>query len=179
MGKSHRAASIILKVTFIMYTVFLLCLVFFRLPAFQGISAAERPVNLIPFKTIVAYLSGDFSGSGALPVRNVLGNIAMFIPLGIYLRIFHKYKSLGTNFLPLLLSAAAIEASQFIFGIGSFDIDDVILNCTGGLIGILGYRAILWLTGDEYKSRSIIAVVSALVGLPVFIVMAAVILYNW
>lgn len=60
---------------------------------------------------------------------------------------------------------------QFIFGIGTADIDDVILNCLGGLIGILIYRGLCALLKDEEKARTAIVLLGFIVILiPVFII---------
>lgn len=59
---------------------------------------------------------------------------------------------------------------QLIFGLGAADIDDVILNCLGGLIGILIYRGLCALLKDEEKVRTAIVLLGFIVILiPVFI----------
>ena len=60
----------------------------------------------------------------------------MFLPLGFFLeRIFKKnrVKTVGLCFLGVLL----FEVSQFVLRIGYFDVDDIILNISGCVIGIL------------------------------------------
>jgi len=52
-------------------------------------------------------------------------------------------------FLVILISLF-VEIIQYIFGLGASDIDDVILNCSGGLIGILSYKVLaLFVRNDE------------------------------
>lgn len=90
--------------------------------------------NFIPFKTIlinIQNLSGwhDFS--------NLLGNIVAFIPFGIFLVLLSKKKRMsfkGVFALSLGLSLS-LECLQFVFTLGSFDVDDLILNTFGGLLG--------------------------------------------
>ncbi len=65
----------------------------------------------------------------------------MLMPLGVFYSIYVKnYKM---RFLYVFLFSVSIEAMQFIVGLiigcnyRSTDIDDVILNTIGGIIGIL------------------------------------------
>lgn len=55
-----------------------------------------------------------------------------------------------------------VEIIQGIFGIGASDIDDIILNCLGGFIGILGYKFFLFILRDEKKAHAAIAILSAI-----------------
>ncbi len=59
------------------------------------------------------------------------------------------------------------EVIQGCFGIGAADIDDVILNCLGGFVGILLYKLLYLIVRDQKKVRSVIAILSAFIGLPV------------
>ncbi|MNI31119.1 VanZ like family protein [compost metagenome] len=61
-----------------------------------------------------------------------------------------------------------IEIIQGLLGIGASDIDDIILNCLGGLVGILGYKFLLFILRDEKKVRTAITILSA-IGLPVLL----------
>ena len=79
--------------------------------------------------------------SGSLDYERLilfLGNIAIFVPLGYLL--CHRLNRGGLKtvlvLLPFVLSTA-IEVSQYYFGMGHPDIDDVILNVIGFYIGVL------------------------------------------
>jgi glycopeptide antibiotics resistance protein len=157
----------------------LLYLVFFRFLPFDGIYSANRSVNLIPFKTIWGYLSGGSGISASVSSNNLLGNIVMFIPLGIYFQVFSKNKRWSAGFLPLIISTVAIELFQFISGVGSCDIDDIILNFIGGLIGISIYKALSLLIKEEHKLHGIISMLALLVGLPVFVILIVLVIFNW
>jgi glycopeptide antibiotics resistance protein len=62
----------------------------------------------------------------------------------------------------------SIEIIQGILGIGASDIDDIILNCLGGLVGILVYKFLLVILPDEKKVRFVITTLSA-TGFPVLL----------
>lgn len=91
----------------------------------------------------------------------------IFIPLGIYLSLFKNKKKIITNLLFIFIVSLFVEIIQWYFGIGTADIDDIILNCLGGLIGILGYKLLLLILQDDKKVRTAITMLSAIVGLPV------------
>ncbi|MBU5266132.1 VanZ family protein [Virgibacillus proomii] len=96
------------------------------------------PINLVPFKTIMELFSNDLSFY--IIASNLFGNIILTLPIGIF--IVYKWKQI--KFLNLLCIGLAvpimIESIQYIlyyigYGSRSIDIDDVILNMTGILIG--------------------------------------------
>lgn len=93
----------------------------------------EGVSNLIPFKTILFYLRGH---NGVLIASiNIFGNIIALVPLGFLVPfVFQK-----TTWIKIILLASiaglTIELTQLILHIGIFDIDDVILNAIGVLIG--------------------------------------------
>lgn len=125
---------------------------------------AGQNYNLIPFRTIWTYLSPKIPYMEA--VRNLLGNIAAFIPFGLYLQALRGKKRIGTSFLIVLVTSALVEILQFFFNVGTFDIDDVLLNGIGGLLGILLYHFLRKVTKDEDKTKTVITVLSLLFGIP-------------
>ena len=90
-------------------------------------------VNLIPFQTIRFYL---FSGRVPLvtAVRNLLGNILAFVPLGILIPLIRRDLSIVFTFVTALALSASIEITQLVTGLGSCDIDDIILNVFGAML---------------------------------------------
>ncbi|MGM9630724.1 VanZ family protein [Butyricicoccus sp.] len=93
---------------------------------------AYTRVNLVPFQTIRFYA---FSGRvpASVAVRNLAGNIVAFMPIGILIPLLTRSLSLGRTFLVGLALSAGIELTQFFTGLGSCDIDDIILNVLGAM----------------------------------------------
>lgn len=91
--------------------------------------------NYIPFKTIWGYISGkaDF----IYIISNIVGNIVIFIPLGciVYYYLYRKMKVSICIFVSILL-VILIEFLQKKYVVGSFDIDDILLNSLGIYLGI-------------------------------------------
>jgi len=101
-----------------------------------------RRMNLVPFKTISPYLRSLGPGN-AHAFINLAGNVVMFVPLGFFLPcIFHRLRSFWKTVASAFIIIAAIELIQYFSGLGSLDIDDLILNLPGALIGYLIYRLI-------------------------------------
>lgn len=90
--------------------------------------------NFIPFKEMLRY---DFKSN--LFIRNVLGNILLFIPFGAFISYYVKKINIFKVLLITLITSSTIETVQLKIG-RSFDVDDIILNVVGGLIGFLIYK---------------------------------------
>ena len=91
--------------------------------------------NLVPFTEIFRYKIGSNSF-----YFNVIGNIVMFIPFGYFISTYVKPKKILTILLVSAISSATVEFVQLCIG-RSFDIDDIILNTLGAIIGLLIYVA--------------------------------------
>lgn len=122
-----------------------------------------RGFNVIPFKTILDYLTGtnDFYGNANMTIRivNLLGNICLFVPFGfLFPIIFERFSKVHiTLFFGILLSLF-IETMQF-FIERSSDIDDIILNCIGVILGYMCYktfRSLLIKKMREKRSKNVI-----------------------
>ena len=128
-----------------------------------------RSVNLIPFDSINQYMSGNTDTIRRLAFGNVIGNIVIFIPLGLYLPLFKKDKRVLVNFMCIFIVSLVVEILQGLLGIGVSDIDDIILNSLGGGIGILGYKFIALILRNETKVNTVITILSTIIGLPVIL----------
>lgn len=94
-------------------------------------------VNLIPFKSIVFYASGEHVNFD-IALNNLIGNFIMLLPLGLLLPfMFKKCQSLITITTIAFCTSFAIEILQFTLQIGRADIDDLILNTLGAIFGFL------------------------------------------
>ena len=94
-----------------------------------------RSNNFVPFKTINFYL---FLADINLDIRieNLAGNIIGFMPFGFILPLLaRKFQKLSTVTLATFCLSLTFELLQLIFEFGSFDVDDLILNTAGGILG--------------------------------------------
>ena len=93
----------------------------------------NNTINLVPLRAI----RDAFATSGdTVALRQVWGNIAMFVPFGVLLPLLWGR---CRRLLPLagaaVLASVGIELVQWLVGRGASDIDDVLLNLSGAFIG--------------------------------------------
>lgn len=127
------------------YTILVLMVLVFKIPANMDIfneNRARFDMQLIPFKTIIEYVSQVHSFTDWF-IKNLVCNIVMFMPYGLLIpyiikpkKSFLKICIIGTIF------SGLIEIIQYIFAIGKFDIDDIILNLLGTMLGYVLYMII-------------------------------------
>lgn len=110
-----------------------------------------QTINLIPFRTIIDYLFNEDVIVRSFAFSNIMGNIAIFIPLGIYIPLLINKKSIFTNSAIVALISLCVEIVQYILAIGTADVDDIILNTIGGLLGILIFKLVYLIFKDKSK----------------------------
>ena len=96
--------------------------------------------NFEPFKTIKMYIR-HYDLPGLRSFENLFGNVIAFVPMGLFLPRVHKQsKNIFVFLLNVLFFVLGIEFFQLLSAFGTFDVDDIILNCLGAIIGrcILG-----------------------------------------
>ncbi len=161
--------AVFLSVVFVCYTLLLMKIVFFSrispLELFHSQRTLVRSINLIPFHSIMEYVRGNSEDMKAFAFGNVIGNIVMFVPLGLYLPLLRKTKSALPNLLVVFLVSLFVEVVQGFMGIGTADVDDIILNGLGGWIGIVGYKLLLLALRGEKRVRTAVTILSV-IGLP-------------
>lgn len=103
-------------------------------------------VNMIPFHSIAGYFQHS---SAETAVKQILGNVAVFVPIGLLLPIMsEKFRLPKKILLFSLLLSVGVEAVQFLELLithlpnRAVDIDDVILNFAGGSLGYLLFLAV-------------------------------------
>ena len=126
------------------------------------------PANLIPFKTMRVYWHvGIGSMIGAI---NLLGNIILLVPIGFLIPVAFRFITWKRKVLVGILIGFAIEGTQVIMRIGIFDIDDVILNALGVVVGYAAFRSVTKLlpTRESQMVAITISLVIALIGCSAF-----------
>ena len=99
-----------------------------------GLSSA----NFIPFKTIKMYIRYRSSLNS---FANLFGNLFILTPLGILLPFAWKKKhSVFLITAVGFLVSMAVETLQLVLGVGAFDVDDLILNTLGVIVGYILYK---------------------------------------
>lgn len=140
----------LIKILFYIYIAFLILFVVLKFDgSFERIISLHnsiienekdglRNINLIPFRSISPYLRNI---TEPYAFKNIIANILVFITLGFF--VSNKNSKNVFKTLVICLSVIlSIECIQLLFKIGFFDVDDIILNFIGSLIG-MGINKIL------------------------------------
>ena len=115
------------ELTYLLFLVYLLSL--FYIVTFQDDNYGTS--NLIPFKEIFRY---DITSK--LFIKNILGNILLFMPFGLFVTAYLDTEKAFPAFILTFISSLSVEIVQKVIG-RVFDVDDIILNVLGGTIGAL------------------------------------------
>lgn len=97
---------------------------------------ASSGMNFIPFKEITRYSIGSTQF-----FYNVIGNIVLFIPFGYFVSDYLKAKKTHHILIVSVLISLTAELIQYKIG-RAFDIDDIILNVLGAILGFMCYISI-------------------------------------
>jgi glycopeptide antibiotics resistance protein len=94
--------------------------------------------NFIPFHNTMEYLTGAHRYDMSVIIHNTLGNILIFLPLGFFLPLLlRRYGKLSKLIVDSMILSFAIETLQYGLRIGQFDVDDILLNTFGSVLGFL------------------------------------------
>lgn len=160
MTTRARLETVVICTVFAVYAVFALKLLLFSRPP-----GSERSLNLIPFASISHYLFDGSSGARRFTFGNVVGNVLLFVPLGAYLSVLTK-TTVARTMVIVASASVTVEIIQGVFALGASDIDDVILNCLGGFLGIQLFLLLRVILRDRARVRTVVAALSVVV-LPV------------
>lgn len=137
------------KIAFVLYIVLMVWLLFGQRIGndVEGRywNELSQNINLTPFETVGKYLNTlKNSENGRIShqaVINLGGNVIMFIPLGFLLPFnMEKVKGFGNCMTACLIIIMCVELIQLFTLLGSFDVDDLLLNMMGAAIGYIMYK---------------------------------------
>ena len=98
------------------------------------------PANLIPFKTIVPQLLGQ--GNHLIGMVNLIGNVIPFIPIGLLTPLVFRSVSWRKALVLGIFTGLTFEVLEAIFRVGIFDVDDIILNASGVMVGYAAFAMV-------------------------------------
>ncbi len=165
MKKQHRKNGTVRRLLFVCYGAVMLYLLFVRGRGPVGALSYWEQVagnyNLTPLHTISNYWDiltrpeyylekfgavSIYRTQARIAVVNLLGNVVMFIPLGFFLPlVWKKLRKLWKSFLTAAGMILLVELVQMLTLRGSCDIDDLILNLCGVVIGYVLWRMVYFL----------------------------------
>jgi glycopeptide antibiotics resistance protein len=122
------------KLTFALFVIYLIALTWiilfkmhFNIASLSNVNL--RRINLIPF-------AGSLIVNGRVGISEIILNVIIFIPFGIYISILGNKWGIIKKIIPVFAVSLIYETLQYIFSIGMSDITDLLGNTLGGVIGI-------------------------------------------
>lgn len=143
MKKKSYLITIILAICSLVYCLMLIKIILFK----NNFGYLETNYNLKLFNFINQYYQ---SGLSKALIINIIGNILIFVPLGIIIKYYFNFlNNYNAVYIGFIISLS-FEFIQLKTGLGIFDIDDLLLNTIGCFIGILIYQLI-----NNYQNKEL------------------------
>ena len=143
IDKHKKSIRILCRILFGLYIVALVYFLFFA--EMLGRTNVNRTYhyNLILFKEISRFIVYRRQLGFKAVFLNLAGNMFIFAPFGFLLPIMNRRLKgfFQVTMLSLELSLA-VETVQLITKVGSFDVDDILLNTVGGILGYVCFYVI-------------------------------------
>jgi glycopeptide antibiotics resistance protein len=143
--KKDRTKSPLIRIAWVVFIIYCLIMIWeLFLGNYRTIGIEySRSANLIPFKTVWDYIIRHESYNAEIIFINLAANIIVFIPLGFFLPLliksFRKISIItALSFVIVLLA----ESLQYILNVGIFDVDDLILNTLGSMLGYMIFTVV-------------------------------------
>lgn len=166
---THEKINILKELKLLIYIIY--CFLLFKLVTTTDFESFSN--NFIPFKEIMRY-----KVTSVLFYRNVVGNILLFLPFGFLITdmIYEKTNKIKFifTFLIVFITSFSIEIIQMFIG-RSFDVDDIMLNIVGGIIGFILFYLVNKIV-NRFKKNKIINISLFLIFILVVISLVMVVL---
>ena len=160
----HKRFQLHKEIIYLIFIIYILCL--FHVVTFQDVNYGTS--NFVPFKEIFRYSFGSPKF-----VKNICGNILLFIPYGFISSYLLKNKKFSVITILTIIVSLTIETVQYYIG-RVFDIDDIILNLVGGICGFLIYIGL-----DAIRNKIKILKNDTILDILIILVLAIVIIYSF
>ncbi|MQA77217.1 MAG: VanZ family protein [Streptosporangiales bacterium] len=125
---SREGGRVLLVVLVVVYLVLLAWIALWKLEVPYVGGGALRQIKLVPF--------APSAGAGASAPFEVVANIVLFVPFGLYLGLLAPswpwWKAAGA----VAGASLVLEVAQYVLAVGSSDVTDLVVNTAGGLAGI-------------------------------------------
>ncbi len=149
MVKGSKLGRIVAIPLFVAYLLLLSYLLFFSSTYGRTLELGYR-YNLTPFLEIKRGIEHVDAVGYRYVLVNIVGNIVAFMPFGFLLPFVEKRRiHTGNALISTFLLSLCAETIQLLSKTGAFDVDDLILNTVGG---VLGYWCCAILFGRRRKA---------------------------
>lgn len=158
MNENLKKEKVTIVLLFI-YCLVLVWIILFKMSFSINDLDKIRSINLIPF-----YYKNEVS----FHLTEVIENVLIFIPFGIYLKMLDK--SNKKAIMLGLLFSLILEIMQYILSIGTTDITDIITNTSGSIIGVYMYYILNKIFKNKEKINKLLKLL-AIIGTILFMLL--------
>lgn len=131
----RKSARVLFWILFLVYLLMLVYFLFFA-EATGRVFDHRYQYNLIPFHEIKRFVTYRNTLGFWAVALNLAGNVVAFMPFGFFLPLLmHKMRFFGKTVLFGFQFSVLVEVIQLFSKVGSFDVDDVLLNTAGVILG--------------------------------------------
>lgn len=164
----NKTRSITIALTAV-YFLMVVWIILFKMSALSEIAYLDhiRSINLIPF---------HYDEERSYHLAEVLENVMIFIPLGVYFKML-KVTDLKTVLFGLLVSLG-LEVLQFILAVGATDITDIITNTAGTALGVGIYALLSRIFKKSEKLDTVLCILASVCTILFLFLMAFLLLAN-
>ena len=134
--KNEKRVRVLGKLLFFLYIIFLLYFLIFSEWYGRSGEMNDYHYNLVLFQEIQRFWNYR-EQLGWIAFANLVGNVAIFIPFGFFMPMASRFRSFFLTFTYSFGFSLLVETFQLISKVGSFDVDDLVLNTLGGVIGYI------------------------------------------
>ena len=136
-SKRRKRVRILGKILFVLYIGFIIYfLLFSDLYGRTGQMDTYR-YNLELFKEIKRFWNYRVQVGFFAMFTNLFGNVVIFVPFGFFMPMASKYRSFFSTLFYSFGLSLCVETFQLLTKVGSFDVDDLLLNTLGGVVGYM------------------------------------------
>ena len=158
-------------ILFFIYLALLVWIILFKLQFLISDLDKIRSVNFIPFHY-------DKEIGAAFHLTEVLENVLIFVPMGIYLQMLMPKTKLYVKIMMIAGTSFLLETMQYVLAVGRSDITDVLTNTVGGLLGLVVYLMAVWLIGNRTKANRLFSILAGIVSVVVIGLLGIILFAN-
>ncbi len=138
--KQKKYEKIVFRILFAIYILLVIYFLFFAEMTGRTLADRSYHYNLVLFKEIKRFIVYRNQLGAFSVTANLLGNVLIFLPFGMLVPFLTKrFKKFWSVVLLTLELSVLVELVQLVTKVGSCDVDDILLNTIGGMIGFACY----------------------------------------
>ena len=148
-NSKRKTRHFVYNMLFIIYIALLIYFLFFSDTFGRTTAYDEYRYNLQPFAEIKRYITRVRDTDYLMFIINIVGNVALFIPFGFLFPLMtgkNREKLILmflATFIVTVTSCFIIETIQLLTKVGVFDVDDIIMNACGSVLGYIIYAILV------------------------------------